>query len=62
MSGATGPLPNTPSWRGDQLKICTGATLPLLYVLNQAPTLRHNPAPRPLVTMYYEVEISIAFV
>jgi hypothetical protein len=29
MRGAITPLPNTPSWRGAQLKMHTGATLPL---------------------------------
>jgi hypothetical protein len=29
MSGAIPPLPNTLSWRGDQLKISTGTTLHL---------------------------------
>jgi hypothetical protein len=35
MSGAIRPLPNTPSWRGDQLKKSTGTTLslPLPYLI-----------------------------
>jgi len=28
MRGAIPPLPNTPSWRGAQLKKSTGTTLP----------------------------------
>jgi hypothetical protein len=29
MSGALPPFPNTPSWRGAQLKKSTGTTLPV---------------------------------
>jgi len=32
MSGAIPTLPNTPSWRGDQLKR-TGTILPLPYLI-----------------------------
>jgi len=32
MRGAIPPLPNTPSWRGAQLKKSTGTTLPYLYL------------------------------
>jgi hypothetical protein len=34
MSGAIPPLPNTPSWRGAQLKEITGTTLPLRIAVN----------------------------
>jgi len=32
MSEAIPPLPNTPSWRGAQLKKSTGTTLPFTFI------------------------------
>jgi len=34
MSGAISPLPNTPSWRCDQLKESTGTTLLTLLMVS----------------------------
>jgi hypothetical protein len=33
MRGTIPPLPNTPSWRGAQLKSSTGTTLPLTFTV-----------------------------
>jgi hypothetical protein len=33
MRGAISPIPNTPSWRGAQLKGSTGATSPLPLII-----------------------------
>jgi hypothetical protein len=38
MRGAIPPLPNTPSWRGAQLKKKHGTTLPYIYMYTHTHT------------------------
>jgi hypothetical protein len=38
MSGSIPPLPNTPSWRGAQLRKSTGTTLPFTFMEHELTT------------------------